>query len=232
MDSGGTPSRSANAREPRSPVLRRACGVRQLWILAVVSILAVTVGAAVTLVRMHSVQEDHSRALRTLVPGAHALSRAASTAATATTYFSQIVNATDRSDLVNMLATYSTAATEASGAWNNYLALPERFPKERALRIQVADVVARRNKLMTEILLTAPGQAMGKIASADSLSSVQARDIATLRDLYESAIHRSVQTASDNTNGVVTASWLAGGAVLVLLFGMFGAAIQIARMRE
>jgi len=92
--------------------------------------------------------------------------------------------------------------------------------------------LAQRTKLLTQILLLAPGQSLAEVKEATFDTTSQLRDLATLRDEYESGIHRATVSAAALSHGVVTAVWIAGGSSLVALIGLFGAALQIGRVRE
>jgi diguanylate cyclase (GGDEF)-like protein len=212
--------------------MRSLRGVQQLWVLALVSLTAVAVLGGVTLSRLGSLQSDQARVIQRLLPASESLSRAQQLFASATSDFARVVGSPDRSGLVDQLATYTTAATNATAAWNDYERFPVRFPSEAKLRARFDELSAERTKLLTQILLASPGAAQQLTRSAVDVSSELARELASLRDAYDSRINASTRNASVLTDSVTTGVWITGGASFAVLLVLFGAALQIGRVRE
>ena len=173
--------------EPDSPArrqlgMRSLRGVQQLWVLALVSLTAVAVLGGVTLSRLSTLQSDQALVTERLLPASETLSRAQQLFASATSDFARVVGTPDRSGLVDQLATYSTAATNATAAWNDYERIPPRFASEGKLRAAFDQLSAERTKLLTQILLVSPGAAQQLTRSAVDVSSELARELASLRE--------------------------------------------------
>src|SRR5262249_43713525 len=146
--SGRGPRAEPGDRRRRGLATLRTVG--QVWVLAVVSVVAVVGLSVATLARASDLRSSQDRAVRQLVPAVRALGRTRTAFALLASDYRAILDApTDPATLLKLTDANTEHAIAAMSRWNVYRTLPPRVPDEVAARERFESLERRRYELLT-----------------------------------------------------------------------------------